>query len=114
MTHKFIATDGILVFVEGDKKEEWFNATEWQKNKFFEVMEFGTMKSMGIPNPHVETPVFIAPNKGHYKFHIYDDWGPVYIENIHTKKKREVRYFQLYKSNTHDNIEYKLSNIVSK
>lgn len=109
MSQNFTVQSGILVFVEGNKKDEWFAAKEWQKNEFFKVMEFGTMKSMGIPNPHVETSVFTAPNKGEYKFHIYDDWGPVYIENIHTKKKREVKYFQLYK--THEDIEYKLSNI---
>ena len=92
-------SDGLLVMVEADKKNEWFNATDWQKREFIKVMEFGTMKSMCYPNPHVETEVFTAPNKGQYKFHIYNDWGPVYIENIHTKKKREVKYFELFKTN---------------
>jgi hypothetical protein len=108
MSHN-IVTDGIIVYVEGDIKGQWFAAKGWQKNKFFEVMEFGTMKSMGIPNPHLETNIFIAPNHRHYKFHIYNDWGPVYIENIDTNKKREVKYFELYKSNSEDYIEYKLS-----
>ena len=106
-----IATDGIIVFVEADKNHEWFVAKDWQKKKFFEIMEFGTMKSMGAPNPYVETKVFTAPNGGNYKFHIHNDWGPVYIENIHTKKKREIKYFELYKSNNCSN-DFKLSNFV--
>ena len=106
-------TDGILVFVESDKKGEWFLAKDWQRTQFFDIMKFGTMKSMGFPNPHSETDVFNAPNNGQYKFHIYNDWGPVYIENIHTKKRREVKYFELFKNNDR-NYEYKLSNIIKK
>ena len=105
-----IFTEGILVFVEGNKKNEWFLAKDWQRKKFFEVMKFGTMKSMCYPNPHTETEVFTAPNNGQYKIHIYNDWGPVVIENINTKKKREMKYIQLYKS-SNENIKYKLSNI---
>ena len=110
MSH--IVTDGIIVYVEGDINGRWFSAKDWQRKKFFEVMDFGAMKSMGAPTPHVETDSFTAPNHGQYKFHIYDDWGPVYIENIHTKKKREVKWLELYKSNSQCNIEYKLSNIL--
>jgi hypothetical protein len=106
-----IATEGILVFVEGNQVGEWFSAKDWQRKKFFEIMEFGTMKSMCFPNPHTETKVFTAPNQGQYKFHIYNDWGPVYIENIHTKKRREIKYFELYKTSDRGN-EYKLSNIL--
>ena len=105
-------TDGILVFVEADKKGTWFMAKDWQKERFLEVMEFGTMKSMCYPNPHVETNTFTAPNSGQYKFHIYNDWGPVYIENIHTKKKREIKYFELYKTKNQNEFKYNLSNIV--
>ena len=105
-----IFSDGLVIFVEADKKNDWFQATEWQKREFIRVMEFGTIKSMGFPNPHVETKVFTAPNNGQYKFHIYNDWGPVYIENIHTKKKREVKYFKLFKTNDTD-CQYKPSKI---
>jgi len=104
-------TDGILVFVEADTKGKWFSAKDWQENHFFEVMKFGTLKSMGYPNPYVESEVFTGPNGYKYKFHIYNDWGPVYIENICTKKKREIKYFELYKSNKNTNINYKLSQI---
>ena len=103
-------TDGVLVFVEADKKGQWFSAKDWQRKKFFEVMKFGTIKSMCYPNPYVESEVFEAPNKNKYKLHIYNDWGPVYIENIFTKKKREIKYFELYKSNS-NNMNYKLSQI---
>ena len=103
-------TDGIIVFVEGDNKNEWFLAKDWQRKKFFEVMEFGTMKSMCYPNPHTETKVFDAPNGWQYKFHIYNDWGPVVIENILTKKKREIKYLELYKTNNVGSVNYKLSN----
>ena len=27
-------TDGVLVFVEADKKGEWFSAKDWQRKKF--------------------------------------------------------------------------------
>ena len=107
-------SDGIVVFVEANNSGEWFMAKDWQKEKFIEIMEFGTMKTMGYPNPYTESQIFIAPNKYEYKFHIYNDWGPVYIENINTKKKREIKYFELFKndSKTNPNFEYKLSNII--
>lgn len=102
MSQTIKATNGVIVFVEANKKGEWFLAKNWQSEKFLEVMEFGTMKSMCYPNPLVETEVFTAPNNGQYKFHIHNDWGPVFIENIHTKKKREIKYFELFKNNDRD------------
>ena len=110
----FKVSDGILVFIEADNDGEWFMAKEWQKKKFFEIMQFGTMKSMCYPNPYIETEIFTAPNNYEYKFHIYNDWGPVYIENINTKKRREIKYFELFKNNfkNNSNFEYKLCNIL--
>ena len=51
MTIKF--TSGILVFVEGDKKDEWFLAKGWQSESFIKEMKFGTMKTMEIGRAHV-------------------------------------------------------------
>ena len=90
-------TDGIIVFVEGDNND-WFFAKKWQSERFFEFMRFGTQKSMANPNPHVVSDKF---NNGKFEYciHVYNDWGPVYIENITTGNKREIKYLELYKSN---------------
>ncbi len=52
----FKTTDGYLVMVEGNSRygKEWFLALPWQAKRFVEVMRFGEMKSMGIPNPRDE------------------------------------------------------------
>ena len=60
-------SDGIVVFVEADNVGEWFMAKDWQKKHFFEIMDFGSMKSMGYPNPYTESKIFTAPNKYEYK-----------------------------------------------
>ena len=105
-----IFTDGLLILVEGDKKNEWFNAKIWQAEEFIKAMKFGTMKSMCYPNPYVQTKIFNSPNNCQYRFHIYNDWGPVYIENINTKKKREIKYFEIFRSKS-ETPKFELSNI---
>ena len=87
-------TSGVVVFVEGDDKNTWYFAKQWQREKFFKMMRFGTTKSMGYPNPHEESEPFKGPF-GMYKIHVHNDWGPVYLENLNTKRKREIRYIEL-------------------
>ena len=90
--------NGIKVFVEGDNNN-WWDAKDWQKREFIKAMEFGKMKSMGAPNPLTETEQFKCSENGFtYRFIIINDWGPVYIENMDTKKKREIKYIDLSKS----------------
>lgn len=91
------ATTGLLVWVEGDKKDEWFYALDWQFKEFVKVMKFGTMKSMCYPNPLEKTEPF-KHGLYEYRFHIYNDWNPCFIENMTTKKVREIKYFELGKS----------------
>ena len=57
-------------------------------------MKFGTMKSMCYPNPIEYTPEFMH-NRMTYRFIIENDWGPCWIENMTTKKKRKIAYFEL-------------------
>ena len=47
-----IFTNGYLILVEGDNSDKsiWYKAKEWQISEFMKAMEFGTMKSMGMPN----------------------------------------------------------------
>ena len=87
-------TEGVVVLIESDKKGEWFTAYDWQANEFIKAMEFGTMKSMGIPNPRTETRPF--KHRGiNYQFIIIDDWGPCYIKNIDSGRERKIKYFEL-------------------
>lgn len=87
----FRFTDGILMLVEGDEPNTWYLAQNWQYKKFIEVMKFGTMKSMGIPNPLTESDTF-RHGQYNYKFEIINDWGPVYLINTNTNKKRRIQY----------------------
>ena len=101
-------TNGVIVFVEGNN-DDWYYAQNWQKIKFFEFMKFGTQKSMAMPNKHVVSDKF-KYNDYEYCFHVYDDWGPVYLENITTGRKREIKYLELYKSDVNRfNIDYQLA-----
>ena len=96
-------TGGYLILVEGDKTngDEWFVAKEWQKKEFMKAMEFGTMKSMGRPHPITKsTPFKCIENGFNYRFIIYNDWEPVYIENMDTKKQREIKFIELSLSNS--------------
>ena len=94
---KNVYPSGYLVFVEGDK-EEWFQAFEWQKKEFIKAMEFGTMKTMCYPNPITKSKTFKCKENGfNYRFIIINDWGPVFMENMDTKKKREIKYVELNK-----------------
>lgn len=106
-------TDGIIVFVEGNNND-WFFAKKWQSKRFFDFMKFGTQKSMCYPNHHNVSEKFLN-GKYEYCIHIYNDCGPVYLENITTGNKREIKYLELYKSNGDSkfnpfNTEMKLSN----
>lgn len=97
-------TNGLLILVEGDISERskdaktiWHTAFEWQAREFIKAMEFGTMKSMGIPNPLIYSNTF-KNNGFSYRFNIHDDWNPVYIENLTTGKKRRIQYFYIGKN----------------
>ena len=86
---------GIKIFVQGNN-DDWWDPMEWQKTEFIKAMEFGSMKSMGAPNPITETEQFKSKETGFtYRFIIINDWGPVYLENIDTKKQREIKYIDL-------------------
>ena len=99
MSQNNVYPSGYLVLVEGDK-DEWYRAFEWQKKEFIKAMDFGTMKSMCYPNPITKSKPFKCEENGfNYRFIIIDDWGPVFMENMDTKKKREIKYIQLNKSN---------------
>lgn len=90
-------SDGILILVEGDghtNGTEWNTAYDWQQLQFMRAMEFGTMKSMGAPNPITYSEPF-HKNGFKYRFEIHDDWKPVYLENMTTKKKRRIQYFHI-------------------
>jgi hypothetical protein len=87
-------TDGLIILVKGDIKDEWHTAYDWQSREFIKAMEFGTMKSMCFPNPRTETKPFT--HRGiQYKFIIINDWGPCYIKNMQSGREREVKYFEL-------------------
>lgn len=90
-------TDGIVVFIESDKAGEWWLAKTWQKTNFMKAMQFGTMKSMG---GYIATETTKPFNNGPYtySFIIEEGWGPIYLENQTTGKKREVRYHHLQKT----------------
>ena len=74
-----------------------FGHLKWQADEFIKVMKFGTMKSMGYPNPRIETEPF--KNNGYqYQFIILNDWGPCYLKNMDTGKEREIIYHHLQSS----------------
>jgi len=92
-------SNGILILVEGDKpnKMQWWKATNWQSSEFIKAMRFGTMKSMGgYPVPIEYTTPFTV-NTFTYRFIIENEWGPCYIENMTTTKKRQIIYTELGK-----------------
>lgn len=94
------ATSGLLVWIKGDKEYQWYTALDWQYKHFVEEIRFGTMKSMGHPTPLVKTEPF-THGEFEYRFHIHNDWNPCFIENMTTKKIREIKYFELG-INAHD------------
>mgnify|MGYP004006334515 CR=1 FL=1 len=88
---------GIIVLVESDNEKEWWLAKDWQAQEFIKAMEFGTMKSMGgYPVPIEYTTPFTV-NTFTYRFIIENEWGPCYIENMNTTKKRQIIYTELGK-----------------
>ena len=92
-----ISKDGMIVLIEGDCPDiPWYNAKKWQRDKFTEALQWGTMKSMGRPNPYELSPVF-AHDGFRYRFIIYDDWNPCFMVNLTTGRIREVKYFSLRK-----------------
>ena len=94
---KDINKDGMIVLIEGDCIDlPWYNAKKWQRDKFTEALQWGTMKSMGRPNPYELSPVF-AHDGFRYRFIIYDDWNPGFMVNLTTGRIREVKYFSVRK-----------------
>ena len=92
---KDINRDNMIVLIEGDCIDlPWYNAKKWQRDKFTEALQWGTMKSMGRPNPYELSPVF-AHDGFRYRFIIYDDWNPCFMVNLTTGRIREVKYFSL-------------------
>jgi hypothetical protein len=90
-------TNGYIVFVEGNDPSgnEWWLAHEWQKDNFLEAMRFGEMKTMGgcyVPDEKTE-PFYIGNFK--YRFIIENEWGPCYLHNMTTDKKRRIKYINL-------------------
>lgn len=84
---------GYVVFVQSDIKGKWWLALDWQKKRFMDAMQFGTMKSMGYPVEFEETDMFAE--QGHrYKIEIYDETKAVLV-NLDTDKRREFRYSNL-------------------
>lgn len=104
----FQFTKGMLVLVQGDKKDYWFLAKDWQHEEFIKAMQFGTMKSMGAPNPQTLTDKF-KKNGFNYRFEVINDWGPVYLINLDTNKKRQIRYFNIPKTNDTDEYNYEIN-----
>jgi hypothetical protein len=96
-----VFTSGYLIFVEGDETGKWFPALPWQAQKFMEVMEFGSMKSMCMPNPITLSDPF-TNDVYQYQFKIINDWNPCYLINMTTSKEREVKYIKLCLSETDD------------
>jgi len=96
-----VFTSGYLILVEGDELNKWFSALPWQQEKFMEVMEFGTMKSMGRHNPITLTVPF-TNGDFQYQFKIINDWNPCYLINLTTKKEREIKYIKLCLSGVDD------------
>ena len=89
--------DSMIILIEGDCVDiPWYNAKKWQRDKFTEALQWGTMKSMGRPNPYELSPVF-SHEGFRYRFIIYDDWNPCFIVNLTTGRIREVKYFSLQK-----------------
>jgi len=92
---KDINRDNMIVLIEGDCIDlPWYNAKKWQRDKFTEALQWGTMKSMGRPNPYELSPVF-SHDGFMYRFIIYDDWNPCFMVNLTTGRIREVKYFSL-------------------
>jgi hypothetical protein len=89
-------SNGMIVLVESDKKGEWWPALPWQFESFASAMEFGTMKSMGghYVDVYENTKPFVVDDMK-YRYIIKNDWGPCWIENLTTKKKRKIKYFEL-------------------
>ena len=107
-------SNGMLILVEGDKpnKTQWWKANVWQSSEFIKAMRFGTMKSMGgYPVPTEYTTPFEI-NNFTYRFIIENEWGPCYIENMTTTKKRQIIYTELgtYKDSNHNIIVSKTDN----
>ena len=100
--HKSLTfSNGYLIFVEGDNPNglEWWLAKDWQKQEFMKAIQFGTMKSMGQPHPVTKSEPFRCMDNGFtYRFIILNDWEPVYLENMDTKKQREIKYIDLTKT----------------
>ena len=108
-----VFTSGYLIIVEGNKPGEWFSALSWQQDKFMEVMKFGTMKSMGIPNPITLTEPF-TNGDFQYQFKIINDWKPCYLINMTTRKEREIKYIKLCLSDTDDPSQKVSDNTISQ
>ena len=107
-----VFTSGYLIIVEGNKSDEWNDALPWQSEKFMEVMKFGSMKSMGMPNPITLTEPFTNGDY-QYQFKIINDWNPCYIINMNTGKVREIKYLPLFKT-TDDSSQKVSDNTISQ
>jgi len=108
-----VFTSGYLIFIKGDKQDEWNDALPWQSEKFMEVMKFGSMKSMGMPNPITLTEPF-TNGDFQYQFKIINDWKPCYLINMTTGKEREIKYIKLCLSETDDPSQKVSDNTISQ
>ena len=109
-----IFTNGYLILVEGDNSDKsiWYKAKEWQISEFMKAMEFGTMKSMGMPNK-ISYSMPFKYDTFNYRFIIENDWGPVYIHNMDSDKKRRIHYFEIGKGSCDNTSEAYISEIIN-
>lgn len=99
----FTFKTGTLIFVEGDRVDEWWQAHDWQVKEFLKAMRFGEMKSMGgCPIPPEYTEKFVHGGF-EYRFTIIDGYNPCYINNLTTGKTREIKFYHLGKEGDMNN-----------
>ena len=94
MSQSVTFSSGILILIESDTPNKWWKAKQWQSIEFIKAMEFGTMKTMGFPNPITYSKTF-SYNTFDYRFIIKNDWGPCSIHNMTTGKERRVLYLDI-------------------
>ena len=98
---KHLTEDNLFILIEGDNNQ-WHSAFEWQKKEFTKLLQYGTMKSMGgLYSPTYETSKVIKINGFRYIFVIFNHWNPCFLVNLDTKKIREVKYYEISKSEFH-------------
>jgi hypothetical protein len=102
----FTFKTGTLIFVEGDRVDEWWQPLDWQAREFLKAMRFGEMKSMGGCVQPTEYTDKFKQAQFEYRFIIEDGYGhepSCYLENLSTGKKREIKFYHLGKEGDMNN-----------